>query len=254
MVQTLPSDIAVAACFVSDIPLWKRYEAAWKSVLNDAGLDNSSFHMADFVARQNPFSEWDEEKRRSVITRLVEIINRNAMMGCATAVVKQDYDELVQGKLRDKLGHYHYTFAVQSCVFSIAQWRAIRTSDPMEYVFDWMPRKKGKHEIIDLFNDIATQNTALCFGVEPYCYAFQHRKQVVQLQAPDILAWEARKYMCDWQLSQSKQKPRGSFKSLLDHVSIQTRFFDKSSLPDFVAEVSARYEAVGWDGPRGGLL
>jgi hypothetical protein len=249
----LESTIAVAACVVSDVRRWKQFEWAWLVVLEDAGISNVGFHMADFVAHKPPFDDWSANKRDQVIKALIEIINKYVLGGMVTAVYKQDYDRFVSGRLREKLGTSHYTFAVQSCLAHIEAWM-IDTSvaQPMQYVFDWMEKGNGKHEIIDLFDDIAASNVAVNFGIEPKGYAFQHRKHIVPLQSADILAWEAYRYMRDHHFT--GKAARQSFQSMVDGVGLRTRFFDAGSLPKLVSDVTAKYEALDWKGPLGGFL
>ncbi len=176
----------------------------------------------------------------------IDTICRNVFVGMATAVVRKDYDKFVTGRLREKLGNYHYTFAVQSCLVFIEEWRRHSyVSEPMHYVFDLV--SEGKHEIIDLFDDIAKRETAIGFGIELDGYAFQSRRRVVQLQAADILAWEAYKYARDNQ--STSLPPRRSFRSMVEGIDIRTRFFDASGLPDFVHNMTARYEEHGWNDP-----
>ncbi len=219
--------------------------------LEDAGIREAGFHMAEFHARKPPFDGWTEQKRHHVIKALIEIINRYAFAGMATAVVKKDYDALVTGKLREKLGRHHYTFAVQSCLAFLEEWMVSSDArQPVQYIFDRMG--KGKHEIIDLFDDIAGREMAASFGIEPGGYGFFNKRLVVQLQAADILAWEANKYARD---NHAVDLPaRKSFQSIADSIEIKTRFFDASGLPGFVKEVTSRYEAQGWKGPPGGFL
>ncbi len=245
------SDIAVAACLISDVMRWKSYESEWKSVLDNAGIRDAGFHMAAFNFRKRPFDGWIEEKRHHVIKALIDIINRHAFVGIVTAVVKKDYDALVTGPLREKLGSQHYTFAVQSCLAFVEEWMTVSDArQPMHYVFDQMG--KGKHEIVSLFEDIAEREMAASFGIEPNGYSFANRKLVVQLQAADILAWEANKYAKDHHAADLPA--RRSFQSMADNIEIKTRFFDASGLPDFVKDVTSRYEAQGWKGPLGGFL
>ena len=123
-------------------------------------------------------------------------------------------------------------------------------TQPMEYVFDWMG--KGRHEITDLFKDIASRETAVSFGIEPAGYSFQNRRLVLPLQAVDILAWECNKYMREHQFTSKEVRP--SFQSLAYKQGIRARFFDESCLPEFVEEITAKYEKVNWDGPLAGFL
>ncbi|HEV2202690.1 MAG TPA: DUF3800 domain-containing protein [Bryobacteraceae bacterium] len=244
------SKVAIAACFLSDVRRWKDFEDQWTSELENAGILDCGFHMADFEAR-SPRFDWGEEKRSSVLAALVRVINKYALAGMAAAVVKSDYNRFVTGKLRKKLGQYPYTFAVQACLAQIEQWRVRNATDqPMEYIFDWMT--KGKGEIDALFDDILEQKLAMHFGIEPQGWAFQNRKTVFPLQAADILAWEANRYMHEHQFTGAE--PRPSFKSVVDAVEMTPRFYDVSSLPEIVSDLTAKYRKLNWRGPLGGFL
>lgn len=246
----LQSDVAVAACLISDVRRWELFETEWKSILSEAGILECGFHMADFVARKPPFDAWEESKRDDVIKELVAAIGSRALDGMVTAVIKSDYDRLVTGKLREKLGRHHYTFAIQSCLAFIEQWRLLNSQESIDFIFDQMG--KGKNEINDLFDDLIEHKLAVQFGIEPRGWSFRNRKFVVQLQGSDILAWEANKYIRENQFT--GKPPRKSFVSLIDQVDVKTRFFDNSSLPDFASDVTSRYEAINWAGPLGGFF
>ena len=75
------SDIAVAACFISDVRRWTEFEADWNSALRDAEIDKYGFHMADFVAHQPPYKWDDPNKHDEVIKTLIGIINTYAQGG-----------------------------------------------------------------------------------------------------------------------------------------------------------------------------
>ncbi len=183
------SEIAVAACFVLDVGRWNTFEHVWKGILETSGVSEDGFHMAEFVAHQHPFDSWDKRKRNDAIESLIRVINSAALVGMITAMVKKDYDQCVPGKLREKLGSRHYTFAVQGCLAYLEEWmKGSHVLQPVEYVFDYMQKSSG--EIHSLFQDILDNGVAMHFGVEPSGWAFQNRKLIVQLQAADILAWE----------------------------------------------------------------
>jgi hypothetical protein len=89
------SEIAVAACYVSDVRRWTAYQSAWRSILMEAGIAEHGFHMADFVARAKPYDAWSDEKRDRVLHALLSVVKKYAYEGAIAAVVKPDYDRLV---------------------------------------------------------------------------------------------------------------------------------------------------------------
>jgi hypothetical protein len=64
------SDIAIAACYVSTEPSWKRFVKQWDLARYEEGFD--AFHMAHFTAPKEqghkPWCDWDNTKRTGCIT------------------------------------------------------------------------------------------------------------------------------------------------------------------------------------------
>lgn len=58
-------------CAIARREDWEALEVRWNEVLVDAGIDQ--FHMSDFEARKPPFEGWDNEKRRDILGRLIDI-------------------------------------------------------------------------------------------------------------------------------------------------------------------------------------
>ena len=169
-----------------------------------------------------------------------------------TAVSKSDYDQAIRGKLREKLGAHHYTFAIQSCLAQIEEWLRESTfsGQAIGYVFDWMG--KGKNEINDLFDDLIANKLAVAFGIQSNGWTFGNRRSIVQLQASDILAWEGNKFARDHHFQ--KLSPRASFTSMARTVGIRHRFFYGDNLREFARDMESRYEKCGWNAPSRGFF
>lgn len=244
------SEIAVAACLVSDVQRWAKLEPLWKDVLEGAGVLSQGFKMADFVAHKPPFDGWSQIKRDQVLKNLISLINSCSLAGMITAVFKKDYDAVIQEPLLGKLGRYHYTFCVNSCIAHLGRWLVLHRQ-PMDYIFDRMT--KGKHEIDSLFDSLLEYDVNEPFGIAEDGWSYQSSRKIVQLQAADILAWEANKYMREFH--GTTKEPRKSFQALINGRDVKACFFDLTTLPSFAREVKANYDAHGWrGGPLGGFL
>jgi len=247
----LQSDVAVAACLVSDVRRWADFELVWREALQDFGL--AEFHMTDFFARVKPYDGWTDEKRADLLKRLIRAITEHVFAGVAAGVVKSDYDRVITGKLREKLGQNHFTFSLQVCLAGLEQWQQLQEqwARPMEYIFDLM--SKGKREILDLFDGILARGLAINFGVEPKGYGFQNHREALPLQAVDILAWEASKHLKDYYLQ--GRRPRKSFESLCNGVDpLWARFYGEDNLKELAALLIPRFDAISWAGPVGMML
>jgi hypothetical protein len=249
------SPVAIAACWLSDASRWAKFDQRWSAASTDPVDGFGVFHASEFNAA--PYTE----KSKRTLDKVCGIIKDHVLLGAIAAVVKDDYDKVVTGKLREKLGEHHYTFAVQSCLAHIEEWRKGRggagdlSDEPFQYVFDRM--SQGKPEIDNLFDDLVRFGLAKEFGIEAGGWSYQNRATFLPLQAADILAWEGYTYMrkCQLRTAETKKEPRTSFQSLVDDVDIWTRFFDQDKLQEATALMSAKYDELGWDNSaRGGFV
>jgi hypothetical protein len=198
------SNIAVAACYASSIKQWIEFERNWNELREREEFD--VFHMADFAAGAGEFKGWDSERKRRVLSKVCSIINVRSLAGEAFSVTKKEYDELVRGDARQYFGMNHYTFAVRQCASRLGQWRnRFHRNDSMRYVFDWMSRGKG--EIISVMDwAIGLSRGGEKRGIIPALggYSFEHKEQIVPLQAADVLAWTSFRQM---ECHVNKKKP-----------------------------------------------
>ncbi|MFI5102983.1 MAG: DUF3800 domain-containing protein [Terriglobales bacterium] len=186
--------IAVVAGWVSPVVQWIKFIRDWKKAELEYGF--ATFHMAEFIAN-NPKSEfadknvWSGNHKKRAMLRLRYIIQQHAVQGFGVSVIKQDYDELVQGKLRKDTGEYHYTWAIRSVIGRVEKWRSEHgIKEPIEYIFDRMAHKRSKEEINLVFEQAESLPDSLHrYGIYKGCHSFRDKTEVLPLQAADILAW-----------------------------------------------------------------
>jgi hypothetical protein len=207
--------IVSGACCVASAKNWKKFERQWNAIGESAGF--RYFHMTEFAGCRpdewcrdcqngkqtelnHPWRKWSNRKRKKVLGDLAETVNKYADYGMGVAIRKIDYHDFVlQAPLRnlagDLLGERHYTFAIQCCGGGLANWRdSMRLTKPMKYVFDTTDDLHQRDEITNLFSLSATRSVnATNDGITPTGYAFESRKDTVQLLAADMLAWVSAK-------------------------------------------------------------
>jgi len=191
------SAIAIAACYVSTEPGWKRFVSSWDTIRLEEGFD--VFHMAEFVAPRaqghKPWCDWDNAKKERVYARLAAAINDNKRIGIGAAIPKEVYNK-VPNRIREHYGFEHYTFAVRMCLMKVAEWREKSLNMlPMQYIFDWENRESSKRIEISQLLDGCHEKLKPFFGLDTGGYGFQHKEQFKPLQAADILAWQMNCYM-----------------------------------------------------------
>ncbi|MFL6313570.1 MAG: DUF3800 domain-containing protein [Terriglobales bacterium] len=184
--------IAVVAGWISPVPQWKKFVRDWKKAVNDEGF--KVFHMAEFMANNHKSefadkSKWNDAKKLRVVRRLRQIIAQRSVRGFGITVHKKDYDELVQGELRNKFGEFHYSWAVNTVIGLLENWRAsAKVREPIEYIFDRM--SEGRKEIDQIFINAESEHDSLNrYGIYKGCHSFRDKADILPLQASDMMAW-----------------------------------------------------------------
>lgn len=152
--------------------------------------------MAEFMAN-NQNSEFadtnlsNDEKKRSVLTRLTQIIRKHTMQGLGFAVNVREYNVAVPEPLRANTGKYHYTFALRLLIGLFEQYREMHDfAEPTEYIFDRMTKGDAKAEIVKVFNEAENLEDELHkYGIYEGCLSFRDKYDVLPLQASDMTAW-----------------------------------------------------------------
>jgi hypothetical protein len=214
------------------------------------------FHRADFEGNHDAFDSpvWkDAVKKERTLNRLIGIIQSTAEVGFTVAVMKEDYDKVIPENIRDKfhLGKNHYTFAFRTIIGSIMKWRREQgVTQPMNYVFDRM--SEGKGEIMAQFEiPIRVGEQGMKdLGTSRDCYSFADKAYVVPLQAADLCAWEAYRYMntvVSIPPDKNKWPIRDSFRLLYrsPETSLKLVYHNKQSLANLVELVRAQEWTFG---------
>lgn len=181
----------VVAGFVSSPNQWRRFTREWTKASAEYGF--SAFHFAEFLAN-NQHSEfddtqkWNDKYRAIVLRKLSSIAAQHSVHAFSASISRADYDELVKGDFRHDVGE-HFTFAVRAVLGFIEQWRADQgIKEPIEYIFSTM-KGQPKKEIDGVFDGaLKSDNPLHKFGIGPGCHSFRDMRQILPLQAADLLA------------------------------------------------------------------
>jgi hypothetical protein len=190
----LQSPVAIAAAWVSPVPRWNRFMEDWERSKTRHGFE--CFHTAECVARnpKSEFATWKPWQVDKALRNLAQLSLQRSSQGFSVSVNKKDYDEVLPDFIKEKTGTFHYTWAVRNVLGLVEKWRAGRTAEPIEYVFDWMSDDQGqiekRLEIDAIFASAATHPKSMeRYGIQKGCHSFRDRCDVTPLQASDLLAW-----------------------------------------------------------------
>ena len=180
---------AIASALIIPAHQLDNLEHAWRIFKSDNLI--AEFHSSECAAGQRgtEFSKWSSQRKHHVFYQVREITKKFAVNAFSFAVTKSDYDEFVNGELREFCGRYHYTWAVWSLIRNLNQWAQTHNLNvPFEYIFDWMgePRRnKARAEVEEIMAISESQRPGFYEGH----YSFRKRQDIPALQCADLLAW-----------------------------------------------------------------
>jgi len=120
----------------------------WEALKRKHGF--SDFHTSVFAAKnpKSDFANWSDDKQKSVLGRVRQIIRKYGVKIYSFTVNKRDYDEVIPADLRHYIGS-HYSWAIRHVISHCVAWRVSRRiPHPLQYLFDWMkPSDPGRREI-----------------------------------------------------------------------------------------------------------
>jgi hypothetical protein len=199
--------VFVMAGYLSRVSVWSDFSTAWAACLGQ-GSRLPYFKMKEAFRLRDCFNGWTEETRDQRVSQLVEILSTRPVL---TAVVlalswddfwraKSEFPALTDVHPYDMLFH-----GVMHTV--VGQLIKHNISESVEFVFDEQG-KAGERAILTY-----KQIKAVMPPAETHLIIGSPRladdKQVLPLQAADLLAWQVRRYVAeqgglpiDWQTKQ----------------------------------------------------
>jgi hypothetical protein len=174
--------LAVAG-FISSEKDWIEFDKKWIERLKQDGV--SCFHMVEFARLKGEFEGWDEERRKSLLADLMEIIQSTTYQQFGI----EPFKDKVPEDIRKEFYFNAYSLAARSCAANVSRWmREQNWQSSVEYVFE--DGDLGKGNLLENFKrdgypapifkpkkDIPTAQGGIIPGYSP-------------LQAADFLAYE----------------------------------------------------------------
>ena len=184
---------------------WSRFEYEWKEILRSEGLEGHGFHAKEFWPRippdgkrLPPYSDWSDQRHQGFIDKLLNIIETSRVVPFAIGVNHADWNKQPE-KYRRIFGHSckhpaksPAVMAFQLCVARIARYckagkrmHFFCSKDPQNY-------QAMSDAYDDLVEDALNDGDPLADALGPLLP--EKPKIVVQLQAADLIAYEAHLY------------------------------------------------------------
>jgi len=230
--------VGTIACWLSTVELWKKFNKRWRRALLELGIE--SFHMKDYEARQGIFGTWQNKERIERLRQLHRIMKDQTIYGCSMSVNVDDYERkiLSEPEFARYFGKSWYAYGIRGCIKQLAVWcdlSSYESADSIAYVFGEFPKQGA--ELDRLFKEM------LGTPVEKKRYRVSATwtkgvmKEVVQLQAADVIAYELNKRAVN-SISGGPQFVRKSLDNLRLSKNFSAEYFDGDS---FTHQINKAY-------------
>lgn len=192
--QRNPHDplLYTVACWLAPVNQWKKFGKKWKSALGSVGLE--AFHMNEYENRRADYEDWPEIRRVNFLKRLHRIMKEHIIYGCSYTLDRAAFDELVEPNWKSAFGTKScYGFAVFSCLDDISGWCEHNGygDEKIHHVFAHM---QGQGSDLDTIFNFLLKRPKLKQAVKlTGMWTKGLARDVPQLQAADILAYEVNK-------------------------------------------------------------
>jgi len=177
-------DVVLVAGWVGKVEQWLLWEHGWTKVLSDFDIKSGVFHMTDFESAptsrdpSNEYRHLSQHEREIFHNRLINHIHTRAEYHFATMVPIRDYREVNDIYYFEEWLGKPYSFAAVGVVQKLQAWKnRYASNDPLVTFFEDGTKHKG--DLMQVFKNFKFDDPI-----------FRKKKDVVPLQAADMLAWE----------------------------------------------------------------
>lgn len=206
------SRVTAMAGYVITADALRLLEEEWCSALAEYELDE--LHMKEFVPPHGKYANWNNERKREMLERLITLIHKHSSVGIGAALEMTELMTKSHALAHSKspeLVHSPYQWCFRYCVVQAAAWAdASGLPGKIDYVLDDGCSVMGHiHQQFRL--SVEDENTCEKFRLGNLSFA--DSKQSPALQCADLLAYEMYKE-ADRLISDAPRPPRGSFLAL----------------------------------------
>ncbi len=188
--QDLRESVVVVAGCIAPLEAWEKFEDDWKAFLDAYGVNE--LHMKHFAHSTGAFTGWKEheEKRRAFLTTAADLMRRHVVAYVGAAIYLPDFRTLPE-PVRARLGDPYFA-CFQVCAHDAAAQTLEDPAEKVEMVFARHPEFQGG--ALDFYYRLQAEMT---LGERLGPISFADPKDVVQLQAADLVAFELRRFTAE---------------------------------------------------------
>ena len=177
---------------------WYELGRRWQSTLKAEGLTETGFHMSKCEAGKEPPYMMDRHLRDCLQRRFIDVIHQTPLLGYASVIELEYYDEIIDDIKRSRKGFYKpYYLAFQATVevmSMVLEDLGVPRDECIAFVFDQHQEHQSKAK--KLYDSLKCSKT-LTYLHRLGSLTFDSRLCQLPLQAADIWAYESMRYIRD---------------------------------------------------------
>jgi hypothetical protein len=219
------------AGLIAPVSRWETFERQWKATLELYKIPY--FHMKEFAHSKQTFKDWEgkEEERKKLLGELILHMETAHSLPFG-AIVPMDafrsFTKQQQGYLRDP---YYLCFqSLVAACSSILAFRKVPDEEKIALIFS--DQVEFRSRALKIYADVEHSNYYVRRSTPP---VFQDMREVVPLQAADIIAYEMHKEF-ERRLCRPSAGPRFGYQRIVEmssragHNQPLFRFFTKTQI------------------------
>lgn len=236
--------VYVLGGYIGRVSEWGKFYGEWKRMLSDEGI--KVYSPADLDLKDNcgnrigRYAGWSDERVLALQQRAFEIIKRHRRVAVASGIAVNDFNlKFSWFRKEDGLPRLYYQSAF-SLLGNVRDWIVrYKVKDSIQYVFE--TGDEGYYEIESELQRIFKHPADRArFNMRGYTRS--EKKDVIQLQAAGIWAYECYKLMANRIINGPKLPVRESYRSLYrKYDEPYNTYWDKENLSKLIEE----YDALG---------
>lgn len=233
--------VATVAGYLGQVSEWRRFEREWSKVLKKYQV--RLMHRSDLETWHGEFTAecgWDPARRTAFLTELQPIIKSCTKVAVGSAIIKEDFQEVMPEWLRRFFGGV-YGWCAHECIVAVRVWceRPNRgRAHPINWAFE--QGAEGQGQVAAMLTELSQiPGLKAAFRIGEFSFP---DKTVVPLQAADLLAYEIIKQVENQILDRGeKHDVRLSVQHLMrPQDTTYLKYWDKARLREWLSKSEER--------------
>lgn len=237
----IDTPVLTIAAVVAPVKQWETFEDKWKRILRRYRV--SMFHMADYESGYGEFAGWTADRRISFIADLAAILKNCMLYSVAGSLSIQDWKETILPLFPKMKYDAPYMMLLHDLLLRITEVDQYPEGETIACICD-------ENRLMDhpatTYHDLLRRG----YGVKEILTSitFQNKREIVQLQAADMVAYETYKYALHWDEHGMGKPRRKLLRNLSATECITMGRYNKSDLVRHCAQSKELLKYIERDG------